>query len=136
MHGRIRYRHNTFKNAKSSGFDGIINEFIKHASTLFKQVLLKLFNAIFNTGIFPKVWAIGEIVPIHKKGDVNDPSNYRGITLMSCLGKLFTSIINNRLTNWAEENHVYCENQFGFRKEKGTTDCKFILHGIIEITIK
>ena len=123
------------KNAKASGFDGIINEFIKHASTLFKQVLLKLFNVIFNTGIFPKIWAIGEIVPIHKKGDVNDPSNYRGITLMSCLGKLFTSIVNNRLTNWAEENHVYCENQFGFRKEKGTTDCMFILHGIIELLL-
>ena len=76
--------------------------------------------------LFPEIWATGEIIPIHKKGDINDPSNYRGITLLSCLGKLFTNVINNRLTAWAEENDIYCENQFGFRKSRGITDCMFI----------
>ena len=123
------------KNAKAPGFDTIVNEFLKHGSSLLKQVLLKLFNVIFRTGIFPKVWAVGEIIPIHKKGDINDPSNYRGITLLSCVGKLFTSIINNRLTHWAEENDIYCQNQFGFRKGKGTTDCMFILQGIIQLLL-
>ena len=123
------------KNAKAPGFDMIVNEFLKHGSSLLKEVLLKLFNVIFSTGIFPKVWAIGEIIPIHKKGDIHEPSNYRGITLLSCVGKLFTSIINNRLTKWAEENNLYCENQFGFRRGKGTTDCMFILQGIIQVLL-
>ena len=124
------------KNNKSPGFDKILNEFVIHGGSQMKQVILKLFNAIFNSGCFPKLWAIGEIIPIHKKGDVNEPGNYRGITLLSCVGKLFTSIINNRLTEWAEENNVFFQNQFGFRKQRGTTDCMFILHGIIGLLQK
>ena len=126
---------NKLKHDKSPGIDLIINEYIMHSTPLVKSVILKLFNTIFNTGLFPEIWATGEIIPIHKKGDINDPSNYRGITLLSCLGKLFTNVINNRLTAWAEENDIYCENQFGFRKSRGITDCMFILHGIIQLLL-
>ena len=70
-------------------------------------------------------------VPIHKKGNTNNVDNYRGITLLSTLGKLFTSILNNRLINWAESYYVYIEAQAGFRREMGTTDNIFVLHGLI-----
>ena len=53
-------------------------------------------------------------------------SNYRAITLLICVGKFFTNIMYNRLTAWAEENDIYCENQFGFMKTKGINDCMFI----------
>ena len=42
-------------------------------------------------------------MPLHKKGDINQVENYRGITLLSALGKLFSRILNNLLTDWAEE---------------------------------
>ena len=93
----------SLKNEKSSGYDTISNEFLKNNSDDFHYVLLKLFNQILSSGIFPKEWAIGELIPIHKKGDPNNPDNYRGITLMTCMGKLFTSIINNRLQTFAED---------------------------------
>ena len=54
---------------------------------------------------------------------------------MSCISKLFTSIINKRLTEWAEENNIFCDNQFGFRNQRGTTDCMFILHGIVKLLL-
>ena len=54
-------------------------------------------------GYFPENWSEGFIVPIFKKGDINEVSNYRGITLLSTLGKLFTRILDNRLNKWAEE---------------------------------
>ena len=54
---------------------------------------------------------------------------------MSCLSKLFTRIINNRLNDWAETESVLTESQFGFRKGRNTTDCLFILHGLIEIML-
>ena len=73
----------------------------------------------------------GYIVPIHKKGSTNNVDNYRGITLLSMLGKLFTSILNNRLINWAESYYVYIEAQAGFRQEMGTVDNIFLLHGLI-----
>ena len=120
------------KNNKSCGEDGIINEFIKHSNIHIYNVILSLFNTILDTGFFPAKWSVGAIVPVHKKGDVNDPLNYRGITLVSCLGKLFTNIINERLNIWAEEESIFSENQFGFRKQKSTTDCIFVLQGLIE----
>lgn len=65
---------------------------------------VKLFNIIFDKGIIPESWALGDILPIYRnKGDANLPENYRIITLLSCLGKLFTSVINNRLKAYAEE---------------------------------
>ena len=51
------------------------------------------------SGHIPHDWLLGIIKPIYKnKGDINDPDNYRGIILLSCLGKLYISITNERLT--------------------------------------
>ena len=77
------------------------------------------------------MWTEGYIVPIHKKGSINNVDNYRGITLLSTLGKLFTRILNSRLMEWAESYHVYIEAQAGFRAEMGTADNVFVLHGLI-----
>ena len=73
----------------------------------------------------------GYIVPIHKKGSVENVENYRGITLLSVMGKLFTNILNTRLNDWAETYHVYVEAQAGFRKGMGTLDNIFVLHSRI-----
>ena len=59
------------------------------------------------------------------------PDNYRGITLLSTLGKLFTRVINNRLESWAEEYGVYIEAQYGFRKGRGTVVCIFVLSQLV-----
>jgi len=58
---------------------------------------LKLFNSILTSGIMPNTWCRGLITPIYKPGGRNEPSNYRGICVSSCLGKLFCSILNQRL---------------------------------------
>ena len=71
---------------------------------------------------FPEKWSEGFIVPLHKKGDVENVNNYRGITLLSTLGKLFTKVINDRLSSWAERYNVYIEAQSDFRKQMGTVD--------------
>ncbi len=123
---------NKLKNNKAPGLDCILNEFLKNCTTAVKNVILKIFNVILDSGIFPQEWARGEIIPIFKKGDLNDPQNYRGITLLSCLGKLFTYILNSRLNSWAEDNSVLSDCQFGFRTEKSTVDCLFILNGLVQ----
>ena len=68
---------------------------------------------------------------MHKKGNLSDPNNYRGITLLSCVGKLFTRILNNRLYQWGENYNVFVKAQAGFRKGMSTADNVFILHGLI-----
>ena len=122
----------SLKRNKACGVDGILNEFLIHSSPAIKDAILLLFNVILQTGCFPEIWAKGEIVPVYKKGNMSDPSNYRGIFLVSCLGKAFSNIINQRLNDWAEINNIYCQNQFGFRKQKSVTDCIYIIHGLIE----
>ena len=80
-----------------------------------KELEVKLFNLVLITGIVPTDWCIGIIVPLFKnKGSIDDPHNYRGITLLSCLGKLFTSVIDARLTAYLESTWVLGDEQAGF----------------------
>ena len=62
-----------------------------------------------------------------QKGDTKDPKNYRGITLLPIIGKIFTQVLSNRISLWAENHNILCEAQFGFRKGRRTTDPIFIL---------
>ena len=105
-----------------------MNEFIKSAQQTLLPLYVELFNLIFDTGVVPEVWLTGLVKPIYKgKGDRNQPENYRPITLLSCLGKLFTSILSDRLNTFADELHLISETQTGFRKGYSTTDNIFVL---------
>ena len=80
----------SLKNNKATGPDKIMNEEIKGTFREMKDVYLKLFNLIFDSGCYPVAWAEGLIIPIYKKkGSRNDANNYRGITLISCMAKFF-----------------------------------------------
>ena len=125
---------NKLKNNKSCGIDNIINEFIKYSPSDYKQLLVKLFNLILKTGIIPASWSISFISPIYKnKGSKSDPDNYRGISIISCLGKLFSSAINERLSEFVEINKIIGEEQAGFRAGYSTQDHIFTLQSIIDI---
>ena len=119
------------KNGKSGGPDMLLNEFFIHGVNELLHYLYNLFNKILDFGHFPEVWSEGYVVPIHKKGKLDDVNNFRGTTLLSTLGKLFTRVLNDRLTTWAEEYYVYIEAQAVFRANISTTDNVFVLHCII-----
>ena len=110
-------------NKACDGIDNVINEFIKHCPDSVIKIMCKLFNLVLNTGIVPTEWNVGIIIPLYKnKGATNDPNNYRGITLLSSIGKLFTSIINTRLTNYIDNTGLLGEDQAGFRSGYSTRD--------------
>ena len=77
----------------------------------------------------------GIIVPLFKKGDVNNVRNYRGITLVSCLSKLFTSILNKRIEKFCHENNAISDAQFAFVKGRSIVDAMFILLSVIQICL-
>ena len=81
-----------------------------------KGDLVNLLNRILDTGKYPSFWSFGLIVPIHKKDDRSKVENYRGITLFSALGKLFTSILNNRLYDHMVKKRILKADQVGFRE--------------------
>jgi len=70
------------KTNKSSGLDLLLNEeFFIHRKNTLLSYLCTLFNKVFNSGNFPQSWSEGSVIPLHKKGSVNDENNYRGITM-------------------------------------------------------
>lgn len=125
---------NNLKNNKATGTDYISNEYIKNTKNLMIDIYVKLFNMIYSSGHFPSSWSTGIIKPIYKKtGDRQNPDFYRPITLLSCLGKLFTSVLNERLKTYIEIHNVVGEEQLGFRDGYSTIDGAFILHSLINI---
>ena len=105
---------NKLKANKSPGFDNILNEVIKIGTDAIKGHSVNLFHRILDTGKYPALWSFGLIVPIHKKDDRSKNGNYRGITLLSELGKLFTSILNNRLCDYTVQKGILKAEQGGF----------------------
>ena len=72
------------------------------------------------------------IVPLYKGGERKNVDNYRGITLLSVVGKLYTSILNNRISEWLEERKLLVEEQGGFRAGRPTSEQIFILKEMIQ----
>ena len=91
---------------------------LKTGKDIIKGHLLQLFNHILSAGKYPTLWSFGLIVPIDKKDDRSKAENYRGITLLSAVGKLFTSILNDRLYDYMTKKGILKAEQGGFYKKK------------------
>ena len=91
----------SLKKQKAPGEDNILNEYIKLASDALIMFYTNLVNTVFETGEVSESWTTGLIVPIYKKGDPTNPSNYRCIALLSALGKACTKLLNNRLERFS-----------------------------------
>ena len=104
------------KSKKASGNDSITNEMIKCSDDLILVKLEKLFNKIFQTGHYPNSWNERLIASIYKSGEKENPNNYRRITLSNSLGKLFKTILYNRLTTKLQNANIFSPAQAGFPK--------------------
>ena len=119
---------------KACGLDKIRNEFLKKCPDELLNLFCKYFNVVLDTGFVPEDWCIGVIIPIYKnKGASDNPDNYRGITLLSCVGKLFTALLNKRLTCYLDCVGGIGDEQAGFRQDYSTVDHVFTLYSIIEM---
>ena len=120
------------KEDKSAGPDGIVSSLFIHCIELLLSIMYKLFNRHFSRGEFPKDWCGSIIVPLRKRGDVNDPENYRGISLLDIFGKIYTGILNRRLKFRVNIYSKISESQSGFRENNSTIDNAFILNSLID----
>lgn len=124
------------KNNKAPGKDRISYEFYKNAPECFLEEVMILLNRIFLTGDVPDSFRSSIIIPLFKKGDPNDCVNYRGLSLLDTLYKMFTGLILNRINGWIETNDILCEYQSGFRAGYSTIDSIFNLTSIIHLNRK
>ena len=118
------------KNGKSGGIDGITIAFIKYGTGTLHNAILALFNYIFDHGQYPDVWSRGIVNPVYKTGSLCSPENYRKITLISALGKIFDSILNNRMRFCKEALRVDNVWQNGFKPGSHATDNLFIFNAV------
>ena len=96
----------------------MINEYIKSTSDKMIDVYIELFNIIFETGIIPNSSLVGYIKPIYKnKRDKLDPNNFRPITILRCVSKLFTGILNERLNKFSDDFFYIKQEPNGFPKK-------------------
>jgi hypothetical protein len=101
------------KRHKSPGIDQIPAEVIKAGGRKIRSEIRELINYIWNKEELPEQWKESVIVPVYKKDDKTDCSNYRGISLLSNTYKILSNILLSRLTPYAEE--IIGEHQCGFR---------------------
>ena len=98
-----------------------------------KQILYSLFSYCFNHSMMPTTWLRGIISPIPKGADKDPyvPLNYRGVSLLSCVYKTYSSIINNRLVRYAEDLGILVDEQNGFRAKRACVDHVYSLSTLI-----
>ena len=109
----------------------ILPQHFKNAITALIPYLCKFLNRLYEKGEFPDSWSKSIIVPIHKKGDINSPGNYRGIALLETFSKLYISILTKRLTFYIEVFTKLSESQAGFRAGYTTIDNAFVLYSLV-----
>lgn len=118
------------KVGKSAGVDEIRSEFLKNSGEAGILWVHRIVNIAWKSGNVPLEWSSAIIAPIHKKGSAKDCNNYRGISLLSIVGKLYASIIERRVREIVEP--LLDENQCGFRPMRGCQDQIFCMRQIIE----
>jgi hypothetical protein len=111
----------TLKNKNSCGPDLLSNRMLKAKKFAFARILKPLINESIVKGVFPDCLKTATVIPIFKKGNTDDLNNYRPISLLPVMSKVFEKVLNNQLTSIIENGFID-DNQFGFRKAHSTED--------------
>ena len=109
--------------SKATGPDGIPVVVLQKCSPELSPKLAKLFNKCITESCFPSSWKIASVVPVFKNsGERSDPSNYRPISLLSIISKVFESLLSSSLVLHLESNKLLSDHQYGFRSGRSTAD--------------
>lgn len=127
---------NKLKDGKAPGEDRITYEFYKYSSPTMIQALANTFTCILNSGSIEETFRKNIIFPVHKKGDITNPSNYRGLSFMNSGPKIMMSIMNTRLSEWVNTNQKLNEFQAGFRPNYSTVDNIYNLSCIAHLKLR
>ena len=114
--------------SKASGPDGIPCQVLKACAEVLAEPITALFRLVFRSGVQPTSWKLARVVPIHKRSSQSLAKNYRPVSLLSVLSKVFESIVNQQLMNYLERHHILTNDQYGFRRGLGTADLLTALH--------
>jgi hypothetical protein len=120
------------KLGKAAGNDQVVAEILMKGGDQVAFSVFLLCQKVWREEKLPTDWTRGIIFPIFKDGDKKDTANYRGITLLSIVGKVYAQVINERLMSWCEQNKILVEEQGGFRPQRGCPDQLFSLVELLQ----
>ena len=105
----------------AAGCDNVPVKLVKFVINEIKAPLKHIFNCSLRTGIFPEKLKISKVIPIHKKDNKTEITNYRPISLLPVFSKILERLIYNRLELFLQNNKIIYSNQHGFQPKKSTT---------------
>ena len=105
---------------RSTGHDSICTELLKRIKAFISSPLCLIVNQSLNTGIFPGKLKIAKVIPLYKKGDSTQLGNYRPISLLPSISKVFEKVVYNQLSTYLSTNQLLYGSQHGFRKQHST----------------
>ena len=111
---------NDIKFSQSPGIDGISIKLLKDASNIVAGPLVNIFNVSLQRAIFPNDWKLAKVTPIFKEGNKADCGNYRPISVISAVAKLFEKLVYRQLSSFLTLNGILVEQQSGFRHKHST----------------
>ena len=126
---------NEMKGCKAPGMDGERLEMLKEGCVTVLERLVRVFNICFMLSIVLVDWVIACMVPLYKgRGDVHECNNFRGMSLLSVVGKVYGRVLINKIRDKTEV--LITEVQGGFRRGRGCTDQIFIVRRICKKYLK
>ena len=112
---------------KATGPDEISPHLLKKCASELAKPLMRIFRACVRTQTWPTLWKTARVTPVHKKNEKCNPKNYRPVSLLSVISKIFEKIIAKQLTEHLDQHHLLSNRQFGFRKNRSTADLLTLL---------
>ena len=107
---------------KIGGADKIHARVLKHIVDYIAEPIAYIINLSMSKAVYPDHFKVAEIIPIYKTKDKHNLENYRPISLISNLAKVFEKILHNRLLDFFVKHNIISEKQYGFVRNKGTKD--------------
>lgn len=104
----------------AAGIDDMPPKILKAAPSSILSVKTFLINLSFKSGIFPEKIKIAKVLPVFKDGDPTLVKNYRPVSVLTSISKIFERAITSRITNYLETNSILSNTQFGFWKALST----------------
>ena len=102
-----------------------------HTENMLLPLLTDLFHLLLSNGVTPHLWHKVKITPLHKKGPITSPQNYRLLAINGCIYRLFANVVRDLLMDWALAEHQIPDSQFGFCPTRNTNQPLFILRHIL-----
>ena len=100
--------------SKACGPDLLSPRLLKEGATVLSQHMSDIFNCSLSKSYFPDKWKAANVIPVYKKGEKTDPSNYRPISLLSCVSKVFEKCVFKHFYNYLNTNSLITSVQSGF----------------------